>query len=194
MIQISLKINKQSAHLLIKTQQRTRPPRLKAVAHTSRATAREGGREKGEPDPIPIPSRRVTSPPSSCPVTSKTLAGSRRAGDEDPVQRVRGRGGAGAVLRGRGRALRRLRRGGARRQQARREAPAGAAPDGRRRRCRRSGAGRAQVRHLSGQAPRPRGPSPRLRCLSLHSCSSIGLVVSWSCRAVAATARLGIFY
>jgi hypothetical protein len=70
-----LKINKQSA------QQRTHPPRLKAVAHTSRATAsaREEGREKGEPDPIPIPipSRRVTSPPSSCPVTSKTLAGSR---------------------------------------------------------------------------------------------------------------------
>jgi hypothetical protein len=88
------------------------------------------------------------------------------------VQRVRGRGGAGAVLRGRGRAMRRLRRGGARRQQARREAPAGAAPDGLRHRRRLPRAGRAQVRHLSGEAPSPRSS---LLPSSLHPCSWIGL-------------------
>jgi hypothetical protein len=58
------------------------------------------------------------------------------------------------VLRGRGRALRRLRRGGARRQQARREAPAGAAPARRR-------ASRAQLRHLPGSVP----AAAPLRCL-----------------------------
>lgn len=86
--------------------------------------------------------------------------------DEDPVQRVRVGGGAGAVLRGRGGPLRRLRRGGARRQQARREAPARAAPL----RCARAHGGRrrraAQVRHLPGQLARllisSRVPTPLL--------------------------------
>ena len=45
-------------------------------------------------------------------------------GHEDPVRRVRGRGGHGGVLRRRGRAVRALRRRDPRRQQARQQAPA----------------------------------------------------------------------
>jgi hypothetical protein len=57
-------VNKQSAHLLIKTQQRTRPPRLKAVAHTSRATASEGRRERkrgARSNPNPLPPRHIAA-------------------------------------------------------------------------------------------------------------------------------------
>ena len=132
-----------------------------------------------EEDPL-IQSHPAESPRRRRPLLplTKTLACVR--GDEDPVQRVRGRGGAGAVLRGRGGALRGLRRGGARRQQARGEAPAGAAALGRRRR-RRGGARRAQVRHLPGQAPGPvcclclaRSSVRGDRLGSLHFWGSIG--------------------